>query len=97
MQARTGSYSCWQVEAARQILASCLLLHSSSVGSAAPCSRLQLAHAAGVPVVLDAGGATAPLSPDLLRCLAVISPNETELQGLTGEVPGGCAREGTWK
>ncbi|EFN51579.1 hypothetical protein CHLNCDRAFT_140074 [Chlorella variabilis] len=44
----------------------------------------ELAHAAGVPVVLDAGGATAPLSPDLLRCLAVISPNETELQGLTG-------------
>lgn len=46
---------------------------------------LQLAHAAGVPVVLDAGGATDPLSPDLLRCLTVISPNETELQGLTGE------------
>lgn len=35
--------------------------------------------------MLDAGGATAPLPPDLLRCLAVVSPNETELQGLTGE------------
>jgi ribokinase len=46
----------------------------------------QLAAAAGVPVVLDAGGATDPLSPGLLRCLAVISPNETELQGLTGGV-----------
>lgn len=44
----------------------------------------QLAHAGGVPVVLDAGGATDPISPDLLRCLAVLSPNETELQGLTG-------------
>lgn len=43
-----------------------------------------MAHAAGVPVVLDAGGATDPLPPDLLRCLSVISPNETELQGLTG-------------
>ncbi len=46
---------------------------------------MQLAHAAGVPVVLDAGGASDPLTPELLRCLAVISPNETELQGLTGE------------
>jgi hypothetical protein len=54
-----------------------------------PCP-LQLAAAAGVPVVLDAGGATDPLSPGLLRCLAVISPNETELQGLTGGFGGAC-------
>lgn len=36
-------------------------------------------------MVLDAGGSASPVSPDLLRCLAVISPNETELQGLTGK------------
>lgn len=40
---------------------------------------------------MDAGGAAEPLNPDLLRCLAVLSPNETELQGLTGEGPGWCA------
>ena len=49
-----------------------------------PTHAPQLAHAAGVPVVLDAGGASQPLPPELLRCLAVVSPNETELQGLTG-------------
>jgi ribokinase len=51
---------------------------------------LQLAHAAGVPVILDAGGGVDALSPALLRCLAVLSPNETELQGLTG----GCVYVG---
>lgn len=45
---------------------------------------LQLAHAAGVPVVLDAGGCTDPISQELLRCVAVLSPNETELSNLTG-------------
>lgn len=58
-----------------------------------PHSATQLAHAAGVPVVLDAGGAADPLPPQLLRCLAVISPNETELQGLTG----GQGGQGSWR
>jgi len=43
-----------------------------------------VAHAAGVPVVLDAGGADAPLDPAWLAQVAVLSPNETELARLTG-------------
>ena len=77
--------ACWRQEphqARTDIAARCLTLP-------VPCP-LQLAAAAGVPVVLDAGGATDPLSPGLLRCLAVISPNETELQGLTGGFGGAC-------
>lgn len=45
----------------------------------------QLAAAAGVPVLLDAGGVDAPLSDALLQLLTTISPNETELQRLTGQ------------
>jgi ribokinase len=44
----------------------------------------QLAKAASVPVFLDAGGVEGPIAPDLLACLAVLSPNETELARLTG-------------
>ncbi len=43
-----------------------------------------VAHAAGVPVILDAGGADAPLDPAWLAQVAVLSPNETELARLTG-------------
>ncbi|GFR41527.1 hypothetical protein Agub_g2223 [Astrephomene gubernaculifera] len=44
----------------------------------------RLAHTAGVPVFLDAGGVEGPISPELLSYLAVLSPNETELARLTG-------------
>ena len=44
----------------------------------------QAAHAAGVPVVFDCGGADAPLPADILPLIAVLSPNETELARLTG-------------
>lgn len=37
-----------------------------------------------VPVVLDVGGDDGPIAPELLACLSVISPNETELERLTG-------------
>ena len=49
-----------------------------------PPPACQLAAAAGVPVVMDAGGMEGPLSPDLLRHVSVFSPNETELHRLTG-------------
>ena len=45
----------------------------------------RIAQAAGVPVVLDAGGSyDGPLPAELLPCLTVCSPNETELSRLTG-------------
>lgn len=44
----------------------------------------KLAKEAGVPVFLDAGGVEGPIAPELLSCLSVLSPNETELARLTG-------------
>lgn len=44
----------------------------------------QVAHASGIPVLLDAGGIDSELSPELLSHISIISPNETELSRLTG-------------
>jgi len=44
----------------------------------------RIAAAAGVPVLLDAGGQDAALDPALVAALALLSPNETELARLTG-------------
>lgn len=44
----------------------------------------KLAASARVPVILDAGGADRPLAHDLLTNVAILSPNETELERLTG-------------
>jgi len=52
----------------------------------------EVAAAAGVPVVLDAGGREGALDPGLLRRLAVLSPNETELARMTG-MPTGSAEQ----
>jgi ribokinase len=49
------------------------------------------AHAAGVPVVLDGGGADAPLPAAILPLISVLSPNETELARLTGMPTGSDA------
>jgi ribokinase len=42
------------------------------------------ATAAGVPVMLDAGGIAEPIAPELLQHITWCSPNETELARLTG-------------
>ncbi|KAI8107444.1 hypothetical protein M9435_002473 [Picochlorum sp. BPE23] len=44
----------------------------------------KLATSARVPVILDAGGAEKPLASDLLANISILSPNETELERLTG-------------
>ncbi|CAI5515146.1 unnamed protein product [Closterium sp. Naga37s-1] len=44
----------------------------------------ELAGAAGVPVVVDMGGMDGPLPDVMVRRVAVMSPNETELSRLTG-------------
>lgn len=44
----------------------------------------RIAAAAGVPVLLDCGGVEGPISPELLRHISILSPNETELSRLTG-------------
>ncbi len=43
-----------------------------------------IAAEAGVPVILDCGGVEGPISPELLRSVSILSPNETELARLTG-------------
>ncbi|PSC74376.1 ribokinase [Micractinium conductrix] len=81
--ANTAPWSLGGQERAALTSAGAVLLQRE-IPEAVNLELAQMAHAAGVPVVLDAGGASDPLSPELLRCLAVLSPNETELQGLTG-------------
>lgn len=44
----------------------------------------KLASSARVPVILDAGGAESPLGGDVLANISILSPNETELERLTG-------------
>ncbi|XP_078167956.1 pfkB-like carbohydrate kinase family protein isoform X2 [Carex rostrata] len=44
----------------------------------------QAAKAAGVPVIMDAGGMDAPISSELFSLIDIFSPNETELARLTG-------------
>jgi ribokinase len=71
--------------------ARCLLLQRE-VPEAVNLAAAEAAHAAGVPVVLDAGGAEGPLPAALLRLLTVLSPNETELARLT-DLPTGTDDE----
>lgn len=44
----------------------------------------KIAKSANVPVILDVGGADTPIPEDLLQCVTILSPNETELARLTG-------------
>lgn len=60
-----------------------MVLLQREVPEAVNVQAARLAAAAGVPVLLDAGGVDAPLSEDLLQHLHTLSPNETELQRLT--------------
>jgi ribokinase len=38
-----------------------------------------------IPIVLDVGGEDSPISNDLISMLDIISPNETELERMTGK------------
>ena len=60
------------------------LLLQREVPAAVNLAVARRANAAGVPVILDAGGDDRPLPADLLPLLAVVSPNEHELARLTG-------------
>lgn len=48
----------------------------------------EMARDLGVPVVMDAGGAEGPLDAKLLRCVTLLSPNETELARMVGMATG---------
>ena len=51
---------------------------------------MQVAYEAGVQVTLDCGGIEAPVTPELLRSVSIISPNETELARITGQASYCC-------
>ncbi|ONK68573.1 uncharacterized protein A4U43_C05F13480 [Asparagus officinalis] len=42
------------------------------------------AKKSGVPVILDVGGVESPIPKELMDCVDILSPNETELARLTG-------------
>ncbi|KAK3011382.1 hypothetical protein RJ639_005266 [Escallonia herrerae] len=60
-------------------LVSCYIDHISLIHSLSNAAR-----SAAVPVMLDAGGVDAPIPPELLNLVDILSPNETELARLTG-------------
>ena len=62
----------------------CCLLLQREIPDSVNLAAARAAHAAGVTVVLDAGGADGPLDPELLACVSILSPNETELSRLVG-------------
>ncbi|CAK7327726.1 unnamed protein product [Dovyalis caffra] len=47
-------------------------------------TTIKAAKSASVPVILDAGGMDAPMTPELLNVVDFFSPNESELARLTG-------------
>jgi ribokinase len=83
-----GANSVWQgVDAAltAAIQQAGALLLQREIPEAVNLAAARIAHAAGVPVILDAGGSEdGPLPAELLPYLTVCSPNETELSRLTG-------------
>jgi ribokinase len=61
-----------------------LLLLQREVPESVSLAAARAAFAAGVPVILDAGGDDSPICAELLRLATYISPNETELARLSG-------------
>jgi ribokinase len=83
-----GANHAWPAELAPALIqaiqsAGCLLLQRE-IPETVNLAAAQIAQRCGVPVILDAGGSDEPLSQALIACLAVFSPNETELERLTG-------------
>jgi len=78
-----GSNAAWPAELSAaqiaQIQNASLVLLQREIPERINLLVAQIASRAGVPVVLDVGGHTTPMSPQILQLLAVLSPNETEL------------------
>jgi len=83
-----GANHAWPAELGSELIqaiqeAGCLLLQRE-IPEAINLAAAQIAQHVGVPVILDAGGSDEPLPAALIACLTVFSPNETELERLTG-------------
>ncbi|KXZ56172.1 hypothetical protein GPECTOR_1g148 [Gonium pectorale] len=81
-----ANQAAWNLsDSVRQLIATAgAVLLQREVPESVNVEVAKLAKDAGVPVFLDAGGVEGPIAPELLPCLAVLSPNETELARLTG-------------
>jgi len=72
------------VESARECIASAdVLLMQLEIPAATVKAAARIAHEHGVPVILNPAPAC-PLDDDLLACVAVLTPNESEAEFLTG-------------
>lgn len=81
--ANAAEWSITDAQAATITRAGAVLLQRE-IPDAVNLEVAELCLDAGVPVILDAGGADGPLDAALLRCLTTLSPNETELARMTG-------------
>lgn len=82
-----GANAAWDTiddTTAARIRSAGMLLLQREVPEPVNLAAAQVARAAGVPVVLDAGGTLGPLPSPLLECVDVLSPNRSELHALTG-------------
>lgn len=61
-----------------------MLLLQQEVPQEVNMRAARIAHDAGVPVLLDAGGEDAPLPDEMLGLIDTFSPNETELGRIVG-------------
>lgn len=73
------------IEAQRAVIEACdYLLLQLEIPLASVTLAATIAHAAGIPVILDPAPAQ-PLPPELYAMVSIITPNETEARLLTGE------------
>lgn len=80
--ANTASWNITQVQQ-DAILQSQMVLLQREIPDSVNLQVAKMCKTAGVDVILDAGGAEGPLDAELLSCLSLLSPNETELARLT--------------
>jgi len=81
-----GANAAWaapSAEALSAVAAARLLLLQREVPESVSLAAARAAAAAGVPVILDAGGDDSPICAELLRLCTYLSPNETELARLS--------------
>ena len=71
----------WHLSQEQQdvILQSKMVLLQREIPDSVNLQVAQMCKTSGVDVILDAGGAEGPLDAELLSCVSLLSPNETEL------------------
>lgn len=79
-----GANQAWSGFPAATLDGAAAVLLQREIPEAVNLAAVRAAQDRGIPVVLDAGGAEGPLPDDLLARITVLSPNETELERLTG-------------